>query len=142
MVNQRSARHRVKPQVRGRVKGLGHGVLPSSVSEAATFIAGQRDAGTVLPGARATNVMNAMRDAGHLELDTVAYSPGEEPTGDRIEASPDGDAAETKLFSVPPGEMELTRPSLGAAEGAVRSQLYCWIGYAAFGFGRTYPQAR
>jgi len=101
------------------VTGLGQGgptQLPSS--EAATFIAGQRDAGTVLPGARATNVMNAMRDASHLELDTVAYSPGEEPTGDRFEASPDGDAAETKLFNVPAGEMELTRPSLGPAEAA------------------------
>ena len=88
-------------------------------SEAATFIAGQRDAGTVMPGARVTNVTNVMGDAGHLELDTVAYSPGEEPTGDRIEASPDGDAAETKLFNVPAatGEMELTLPSLGPAEG-------------------------
>ncbi|HYN26166.1 MAG TPA: protein kinase, partial [Pyrinomonadaceae bacterium] len=87
-------------------------------SEAATFIPGQRDAGTVMPGARVTNVMNVMGDAGHLELDTVAYSPGEEPTGDRIEASPDGDAAGTKLFSVPAatGEMELTLPSLGPAE--------------------------
>lgn len=87
-------------------------------SEAATFIPGQRDAGTVMPGARVTNVMNVMGDAGHPELDTVAYSPGEEPTGDRIEASPDGDAAETKLFSVPAatGEMEFTLPSLGSAE--------------------------
>jgi len=71
--------------------------LPSS--EAATFIAGQRDPGTVMPGARVTNVMNVMGDAGQLELDTVAYSPGEGPTGDRVEASAQDDAAETRLFS-------------------------------------------
>ncbi len=99
--------------------GLGQGGSTQlTSSEAATLIPGQRDAGTVVPGARVTNVMNVMGDAGHLELDTVAYSPGEGPTGDRIEGSPDGDAAETRLFSVPAatGEMELTLPSLGAAK--------------------------
>jgi len=88
-------------------------------SEAATFIPGQRDPGTVMPGARIASVMNVMGDAGHPGVDTVTYSPGDGPTGDRIEASPDGDAAETKLFSVPAatGEMEFTLPSLGSAEG-------------------------
>ncbi|MFN2511256.1 MAG: serine/threonine-protein kinase [Pyrinomonadaceae bacterium] len=86
--------------------------LPSS--EAATFIGGQRESRTVMPGARVTNVMNVMDDAGHLELDTVAYSPGEEPTGGR-EASIEGDAAETRLFSKPATteEMASTLPSLG-----------------------------
>ncbi len=88
--------------------------LPSS--EAATFLAGQRDAGTVMPGSRVTKLMNATGDADHLELDTIAYSPGEGPAGDRIEDSPQDDAAETKLFRVPgvPG-MELTLPSKGPA---------------------------
>ena len=88
-------------------------------SEAATFIPGQRDPGTVIPGARIASVKNVMGDAGHPGVDTVTYSPGDGPTGDRIEASPDGDAAETKLFSVPAatGEMEFTLPSLGSAEG-------------------------
>ncbi len=71
-----------------------------------------------MPGARIASVMNVMGDAGHPGVDTVTYSPGDGPTGDRIEASPDGDAAETKLFSVPAatGEMEFTLPSLGSAE--------------------------
>jgi len=88
-------------------------------SDAATFIPGQRDPGTVIPGARIASVKNVMGDAGHPGVDTVTYSPGDGPTGDRIEASPDGDAAETKLFSVPAatGEMEFTLPSLGSAEG-------------------------
>ncbi len=97
--------------------GVGQGgstQLPSS--EAGTFIQGQRDAGTVMPGARVTNVMNATGDAGPIDLDTIAYSQGEEPTGDPFEASADGDAAETKLFSVAAamGEMAstLTAPGL------------------------------
>lgn len=86
-------------------------------SEAATFIAGQPDAGTVMPGARVTNVMNVLGNAGHLDFDTVAYSPGEEPTADHIEVSPDGDAAETKLFRAPAsGEMALTLPAPSADE--------------------------
>ncbi len=97
--------------------GLDQGGLTQlASSEAATFIAGQGDAGTVMPGARVTNVMNVMDDAGHLELDTVAYSPDEEPTGDRIGASPDSDAVETRLFSLPADEMASTRPSLGSAD--------------------------
>lgn len=70
-----------------------------------------------MPGARVTSVMNVMGDASHFELDTVAYAPGEGPTGDRFEASAEGDAVETKLFgeSAAAG-MELTRPSLGPAE--------------------------
>ncbi|MCM3902503.1 MAG: serine/threonine protein kinase [Pyrinomonadaceae bacterium] len=99
--------------------GLGQGgptQLPSS--EAATMIPGQRDAGTVMPGARVTNVTNLMGDARHFELDTVAYAPGEGATGDRFEASAEGDAVETKLFggSAAAAAMELTRPSQGPAE--------------------------
>ncbi|CAN5861676.1 hypothetical protein BH18ACI4_BH18ACI4_16850 [soil metagenome] len=68
-------------------------------SEAATFIPGQRDAGTLLPG-RVTSVTNAMGDAGRLELNTAAYSSGEDPNGDLIEASLD-DASDTKFFGTP-----------------------------------------
>lgn len=78
-------------------------------SEAATFIGGQRDAGTVMPGARATNVMNVLGEA--LDFDTVAYAPGEEPVSDRIEVSSDGDAADTKLFGAQAGEMKRTLPA-------------------------------
>jgi serine/threonine protein kinase len=96
--------------------GLGQGAptqLPSS--EAATFIQGQYDAGTVMPGARVTNVMNPMGDDDPLGLDTVAYSPGEELSGDHIGASPEGDAVETKRFRVPvaSGEIASTNPSQG-----------------------------
>ena len=98
--------------------GVGQGgptKLPSS--EAATIIPAQRDAGTVMPGARVTNVTNLIGDASHFDLDTVAYAPGDGPTGDRFEASAEGDAVQTKLFggSAAAG-MEVSRPSLGPAE--------------------------
>jgi serine/threonine protein kinase len=96
--------------------GIGQGGPTQLLSsEAGTFIQGQRDAGTVMPGARVTNVMNAMGDAGPIDLDTIAYSPGEEPTGDPFKSSADGDAAETKLFSVvaATGEMAPTLPAPG-----------------------------
>lgn len=96
--------------------------LPSS--EAATFIGGQRDARTVMPGARVTSVMNVIGDAGHLELDTVAYSPAEEPIGEPIDASPEGDEAETILFTVPAttGEMPSSLSSQGLVEDEDRDR--------------------
>lgn len=88
--------------------------LPSL--EAATFISGEHDAGTVMRGSRVTNVQKPVDDGGRLEFDRGAYSPVEEPTGERIEALPDG--AETKLYGVTAatGGMELTLPSLGPPE--------------------------
>ncbi|MCM3870838.1 MAG: serine/threonine protein kinase [Pyrinomonadaceae bacterium] len=91
-------------------------------SEAATVIPGQLDAGTVMPGGRATNIMSL--DADHLELDTIAYAPGEAPGGDRIETWRDGDAAETKLFTGPAatGEMSaLSSPGPAESEDADRT---------------------
>jgi serine/threonine protein kinase len=86
-------------------------------SEAATFIAAQGEAGTVTPDVRVTNAVSVIGDAGHLDVDTVAYAAGEEPTGDRFEALPGSDAADTQLFNVPAhGEMELSIPSLVAAQ--------------------------
>jgi serine/threonine protein kinase len=86
-------------------------------SEAATVIPGQRDAGSVMPGGRATSMMSGVGDADHLDLDTIAYAPGEAPIGDSIEASLDGDAAETKLFNGPGATGQMAAlPSLGPAE--------------------------
>ncbi len=65
-------------------------------SEAATFIGGQREAGTFVPGARLTNVTHEQGDVANLELDTVIYSPGEEPVG---EHGPKDDAAKTRLLN-------------------------------------------
>jgi hypothetical protein len=71
-----------------------------------------------MPRSRITSVTNAMGAPGYLELDTVAYSPDEEPTADSIEPLTEADAAETKLFRVPAakGEMALTLPASGRAE--------------------------
>lgn len=86
------------------------GGSPQLRSEAATFIAGQDEGGTVMSRARVTNVTNAMGEAGPLELETVAYTPAEEPTGDRIETLSQEETAETRIFKTPGApEVELTR---------------------------------
>lgn len=88
-------------------RAQGGGATRLSSSDAATFIGTQRDAGTVLPGARVTSVMNTMGDAGHRKLDTVAYSPGEEPTENPIADFSPGETASTRLFSKPGTTVEM-----------------------------------
>ena len=68
-------------------------------SEAATVIPDQGESDTVMPGARVTSVVN-LGDRRPDNLSTIAYSPGEEPSSESMD-SPDGEAAETRLFDVP-----------------------------------------
>jgi len=96
----------------------GEGLTQLQPSEAATIVPGQREAGTVMPGARVTSVMNVKSEAGHFDFDTVAYAPGEEPAENRLEAAAEGDGVETKLFAGPAtaAAREMTPPFPSPAE--------------------------
>lgn len=95
--------------------GMG-GATQIASSEAAAYIGNPREAGTVMPGARVTNVTNFGEDPDRLQHDTPAYSPQSDEKDDGDQSLlPDNDA--TKLFAGPAAtcEAEVPDASAGAA---------------------------